>query len=154
MKPNRFIGKEEALEILKGGRYGVLSMVSAQGKPYGVPVNYFYEEEENALYFHCAVKGEKIDCMRKNKEVSFVVVRNEELIQKRFITHYESVLVRGIASFVTEERAKRMLLAKLCDVLVPEGSDRQQEVINKYIAAVMMVKIDIREISGKRNQDD
>ncbi|MCE1252879.1 MAG: pyridoxamine 5'-phosphate oxidase family protein [Anaerolineae bacterium] len=154
MKASRMMPQEEAYKILREGQYGVLSMSAKDGTPYGVPLNYFYVAEENAIYFHCAIKGRKLEYLKENNRVSFVVVGHEQLIPERFVTHYDSVILTGRSSLVAgvEEKTKRLL--QLCQSLAPEAVERRDEVIKKMLPAVEIVKIDILEISGKRNRDD
>ena len=40
----RELPKEEVMELLKNGEYGILSTVGGDGYPYGIPVNYVYTE--------------------------------------------------------------------------------------------------------------
>ena len=54
-RDDRALTNEQALEILRKGEYGVLSTVSQDGQPYGVPVSFAYAD--HALYFHGAVEG-------------------------------------------------------------------------------------------------
>lgn len=154
MKPNRKMTQEEAYKILKRGKYGVLSMSTKEGSPYGVPINYFYIPKDNALYFHCFIKGRKVDYLKENNRVSFVVVGDNEIIPERFVTHYESVIVTGLAHFITDRAEKTKRLIQLCQTLAPESVERRDEVIKKELSAVMIVRIDILEISGKRNRDE
>ncbi len=132
----------------------MLSVAAKDGAPYGVPLNYFYIPEENALYFHCFIKGRKLDYLKENNRVSFTVIGKEEIIPDRFVTHYESVVLTGKASIITdpEEKVKRLL--QLCQALAPEAIERRDEVINKQLSAVAIVKIEIQEITGKRNRDE
>jgi nitroimidazol reductase NimA-like FMN-containing flavoprotein (pyridoxamine 5'-phosphate oxidase superfamily) len=152
--PDRTISEKEAIEILRAGRYGVLSTASADGQPYGVPVNYCYAEKENSIFFHCARVGKKIENLTSNNRVSFVVVGYEDIIPERFITHYESVVVSGKASFVTDEAQKRIRLIQLCQKFAPEVLKRREEVIDKYLPAVAICEISFESLTGKRNNDD
>lgn len=152
--PNRTIPYSEALEILKAGRYGVLSTVSADGEPYGVPVNYCYSEQENCIFFHCAKAGKKLDNIRVNGRVSFVVVGCEEVVPDRFITHYESAIVTGTARLVENEADIRARLVELCGKFAPTALSRREEVIERYLPAVAICEIKIESLTGKRNNDD
>ena len=49
---DRQLNTEDTLSILEQGEYGILSTVSADGIPYGVPVSYTYFNQ--CIYFHCA----------------------------------------------------------------------------------------------------
>lgn len=151
---DRRMSEADALQILKNGKYGVISTSSSDGLPYGVPINYFYVEEENAIYFHCFIKGRKMDNIKENNRVSFVVVGKEEIIPERFVTHYESVMVAGRAVLITDDGEKARRLMQLCETLTPTSIKRREELIKKSLPAVAIVKIEIDEITGKRNQDD
>ena len=58
-RKDKEIGTDEAINLLTKCEYGVLSTVGNDGQPYGVPLNYTYKD--NCIYFHCALKGHKID---------------------------------------------------------------------------------------------
>ncbi len=150
-RPERRIAENEAKEILKKGTFGVLSAVRKNGAPYGVPINYFYCEEDGALYFHCAKTGLKNDCILVDSRVSFAVVGRSYIDQVNFSTMYESVIVEGLASIIEGDDEKRLRLVQLCKALAPSSPD-YGETIEKYLAAVTIVKIDIKSISGKANR--
>lgn len=153
LKPKRFVSTQEAIEILCQCNTGVLSMIGEDGKPYGVPINYICDLSENAIYFHCAKTGKKYEALHHHPNVSFVAVKEAQIIPERFITHYESVLIEGTASFLEEEQEMRQLLTKLCDQLAPGELEKRPEVIDIYIEAVSICKVEISTISGKRNLD-
>lgn len=67
-KKDRAIDITEALEILNKGEYGILSIITNEGYPYGVPLNYVYID--NCIYFHCAIEGQKLDSIKSNNKVS------------------------------------------------------------------------------------
>lgn len=142
-----------AIEIIKKNDYGILSTASLNAVPYGCAINYFYIENDNALYFHTKRVGTKMDNIKNNPEVSLFILDNCKIIPDRFITHYESVIVKGKASVITDEKLMREKLIQLCNRLAPNQLDRRDEVIEKYIKAVCICKIDIEEITGKKNED-
>lgn len=153
MKPERMIPEAEARQILKDCSLGTLSLVTPEGLPYGVPVNYLYDEDANALYFHCALEGKKMDCLLANPRVSFSVYKNPVIVQERFTTHYDSALVTGTAQVISDPGEKRAALIAFSMALAPKGAYRLTEVADRSLHAVAMVKIRIEKAEGKRNRD-
>lgn len=154
MNPRRVMPQEEAIQVLQKGKYGIMSIATPDGEPYGVPLNYFYLPEEQAIYFHCFVKGRKLNILKENNRVSFAVIGQETIMPERFVTHYDSVIATGTASFITDPQEKTKRLIQLCDILAPGVLDRRDEVIRKQLAAVTIVKISVEQITGKKNRDD
>jgi len=145
---------EEAYEILKSSSYGVLSVADKNGTPYGVPLNYFYVKEDQALYFHGLIKGRKTDCLRENNKASFVVVHMEQVIPSRFVTHYDSVIAEGTIDFIEDEAQKREKIIQLCDRFAPGMQKKRDEIIAKEIRATIILKFNIESVVGKKNRDD
>jgi len=136
----------EARELLERGEYGVLSTRGSDGAPYGMPINYCVID--NAIYFHCAVEGHKLENIAVDDRVSFCVVGTTEVLPDRFTTRYESVIVSGNATEVMKEEKQRSLeglLAKYSAEYRLEGL--------AYIEAnggrTRVFRIDIDSICGK-----
>jgi uncharacterized protein len=145
-RSDRAVAESEAKEILSRGEYGVLSTVSADGQPYGVPVSYSYAGD--AIYFHCAVEGHKLDNIQANPRVSFCVVGRTEVIPADFGTHYESVIVFGSAAEVTgAEKVEGLLelVKKYSPDYIPAGLQE----IEKSGAKAKVYKITVETITGK-----
>ena len=70
---NQQISDAKCLEILKKEKRGVLSLLGDDGYPYGIPLNHFFSEEDNKIYFHCAKEGHKIDAIKNYEKASFCV---------------------------------------------------------------------------------
>ncbi len=153
MKPERMTSETAARDILKSCNLGTLSLVTPDGLPYGVPINYYYDEAKSALYLHCAPKGKKIDCLLAHPQVSFSVYKNPVIVEERFTTHYDSALVTGRAEIMADTEEKRAALTTFSMALAPSGAYRLQEVVDKYWKAVTMIRISIEKIEGKRNRD-
>lgn len=150
-RPERRMPDEAARRLLKEGVCGVLSVVDSGGAPYGVPLNYCYAEAENALFFHCAKEGRKVDCIRHDSRVTLTVVGRADIDAARFTTHYESVIVEGRAYFVEGDDERRLRLRQLCEALAPSAA-RRDAVIENSLSSVAVVRVDIESISGKCNR--
>ena len=53
-RANREIPEEAAKHLLKQSRRGVLAVNGDDGYPFAIPVNYFYDQEQDKIYFHGA----------------------------------------------------------------------------------------------------
>ena len=107
-RQDRAISEQEALDILLTGEYGILSTVSPDGQPYGVPVNFCVIE--NAIYFHGALEGHKISNISANDKVSFFVVGQTQILPRKFGTKYESTIVTGTSTEVFEQEKHKALV--------------------------------------------
>jgi len=139
-----------AKEILKSAEYGILSTVGANGYPYGIPLNYVYEN--NSIYFHSANTGAKLNNIKKiNNKVSFCVVPWEKAVAEKFTTEYESVIFFGKAFFV-EGKEKNRALELLVEKFSPEYSEKGKNMIDKEFDDTTIIRIDIDHITGKESK--
>ena len=53
------LSHDKIVEILKTEKRGVLSVIGDNGYPYGVPINYWYNEENGKLYLYDLVNIKK-----------------------------------------------------------------------------------------------
>ena len=60
---------EAAKDLLRNNMRGALCVNGDDGYPYAVPMNFYYDEEENKIYFHSAKKGHKIDSIINSDKV-------------------------------------------------------------------------------------
>ena len=51
-----------ALEVLDKAPYVTVSFIRPDGTPYGLPLS-LARTDERTFYFHCALEGEKLDCI-------------------------------------------------------------------------------------------
>src|SRR5512137_1999000 len=107
-RKDREISRQEAIEILDSAEYGVLSTVDRNGQPYGIPLSYVYKD--NAIYFHCAVAGQKLDNMADNAKVSFCVTGKTTVLPESFGTLYESAIAFGTAREVHDAERHQALV--------------------------------------------
>ena len=65
--------EDKAYQLLQEGEYGVMSMITPEGMPYGIPINYVWDGNDS-LYIHCAPEGKKLRCLQSSPQVSFAIV--------------------------------------------------------------------------------
>ncbi len=145
-RKDRAIPEEEAIAILHKAEYGVLSSVTADGKPYGVPLSFCLIDR--CLYFHCAVEGQNIDNIRQNNSVSFCAVQNTEVLPDKFATKYESVIVAGEVEEVFDLN-KQIALEGLLHKYSSEFFDKGLKYIEGLKEKTRVFKIAIAELTGK-----
>lgn len=145
----RKISDSESYEILKEGKYGVLSTMNTDGYAYGIPISYV--SLDNNIYFHCALKGSKLENIEKNNKVSFCVVGETEIIPEKFTSKYESVVVFGKAVEVYDEEKETALIA-LLDKYSTEYMDKGRMYVNSAKDKTKVMKIIIEHISGKASK--
>ncbi len=146
-RKDKKIGTDEAIKLLAGGEYGVLSTVDNDGQPYGVPLNYVYKD--NCIYFHCALIGHKIDNITNNPKVSFCVVGDTKVLPAEFSTHYVSAIAFGIAS-EAQGTERYNALIWLLEKYSTEFMEAGKEYIEKLDKATKVIKIEIGHVSGKK----
>jgi uncharacterized protein len=145
-RKDREIQRQEAEKLLSNCEYGVLSTIGADGRPYGVPLNFVYKN--NCIFFHCAVFGHKLENMENNPKVSFCVVGHTKVLPEKFATEYESAVVFGIASEaqgVERQNALLWLVEKYSSAHIENG----KRYIDQKEKAARVIKIEIDQISGK-----
>ena len=146
-RKDKEIGTDEVINLLTKCEYGVLSTVGNDGQPYGVPLNYAYKD--NCIYFHCALKGHKIDNIDDNPKVSFCTVGDTEVLPSEFSTNYVSAVAFGVASEVQgTERYNALVL--LLEKFSPGYMEEGKKYIEKLDKVTKVIKIEIQHISGKK----
>ena len=138
----------ECVEILNRNTSGVLAVSGDSGYPYAVPLSYIYDG--NALYFHCAKNGHKLDAIKNCDKVSFCVIDQDKVVPQEYTTYFRSVVIFGRASIVNSEDEIRTAIEKLAIKYNPaDDKEHRDAVIDKEYAAMLIVKIDIDHMTGK-----
>ena len=94
-KKKNEISAEAAKQLLHTERRGVFAVNGDDGYPYAVPVNFFYDEEANRIYFHGSRAGHKIDSVRRSDKVCFTVYGNETIRDEAWAPYMQSAVVFG-----------------------------------------------------------
>lgn len=143
--------KEEIEKILRENADGVLALTDADGWPYAVPINYFYED--GCLFMHCGKEGHRMDCLAHDTRASFCVVGANAINQPHLATDYKSVICFGRCVPVEDEAERKALVAELCRRLAPETSDEAVEKEYALFAKhLVILKMKIEHVTGKEGK--
>ncbi len=120
------------------------------GTPYCVPVSFGYCD--GRIYIHSAREGRKLEVLRANALVCFEFDVDVELIRKGsrpcdWTMGYRSVIGLAEAHFVTDEEEKR----KALNCIIKHYSGKSYDLRDEELEGVEVIRLDVREISGKRS---
>ena len=146
---NQELSKEESISLLKNEVRGVLSVLGDDDYPYGLPINYWYSEEENKIYFHGAREGHKIDAITKHDKVSFCVYDKGHKADGKKGLDYKSVIVFGRIKPV-EDREKTVDICRKLSAQFDFGEDYIEEEIKKFAKFVLCLELTPEHICGKK----
>lgn len=142
------ISDEECIQILKSIPRGVLSVIGDNGYPYGIPMDHWYSETDNTIYFHCAKLGHKIDAITACDKVSYCVMDEGYRNDGEWALNIKSVVVFGRMHIVEDESKKR----EICTNLVKKFTDDEeylQKEINNAFHRVCCLSLTIEHMTGK-----
>ena len=142
------ISNEECIEILTNEKRGVLSLIGDDEYPYGLPLNHYYDENDNCLYFHGAKEGHKIDAIKNNNKASFCVYEKGIKKENHWSVNVRSVIVFGKMHIIDDlEKCKEIAR----NIWWKFGTDEKEleEEVNHSANRVMCLKLEIEHITGK-----
>ena len=147
---------EKIKEFLNEEHVGRISSIDENGFPQIIPMNFVFLND--AVYMHSHVKGEKLDNIFRNNKVGFEADRELEFLPSYFEdpcnasladTLYISVVIKGMASFVSDREEKTLALNGLMKKYQPEGQYDPIKSDMRVLDAVSIIKITSQTLHGK-----
>ena len=147
-----------ALEVLDKAPYVTVSFTRPDGSPYGVPLS-LARTDDRTFYFHCALEGDKLDCIAANPTVALsAVTRCTPTVGPRdgsFTLQYKSAMAVGTAELVQGREEKIEALRAICQRFLPQHMDAFDIAIERSLERTAVVKITLTDPpTGKRKQYD
>lgn len=146
------ISIDTAKALLQSSRRGVLAVNGDDGYPYAIPINYFYDDDAQKLYFHGARAGYKVDALRACDKVCFTVYGNETIKEEDWAPFVQSVVVFGRCHLVESGARATTLLKQFAMKYYPS-----EQLVDENIAhegkAVQIFEIEVEYLSGKEIQE-
>ena len=151
-RKEREIDLNATRQLLHSSRRGVLAVNGDDGYPYAVPINYIYDEDSSAIYFHGAKAGHKFDAITACDKVCFTVYGNETIRETPWAPYLQSAVVFGRCRLLPPGPEATHRLQQLALKYYPDTQQVTDE-IAKSGKAVQMFEIQIEHITGKEIQE-
>ena len=143
------ITTEECKKVLKEEKRAAFSVIGDEGYPYTIPINFYYDEADNIIYFHGAKSGHKIDAIKNNSKVSISIIDQEDVIEEELTTYFRSIILFGKAKILQDDdeiyQAVNALGLKYCNDEVAVEKEIQRE-----WKALCCIEITIEYLTGKQ----
>lgn len=151
-RKDRQITDLEAIRaILDKAKVLHLAMIDGD-RPYVVPLNYGYTLENGALtlYLHSAREGRKLDVLRQNDRVAFVLETNVSQVSGgdipcKYGEAYASVMGEGRAVLLTDSAEKMAALS----ILMKTQTGRTFSFTPEMTDGVAVIRIDVDNFTAK-----
>ena len=139
---------EFAKNVISSCEYATFSTTNPNGSPYSVAISPVLIND--AVYFHCALKGQKLSNIQNNPNVCLSAVIGTKVDSGMFTMRYQSAVITGTASMITDPFEKTLALQKICEKYCPDNP-RVMEKITADLPCTGICKITISSITGKEN---
>jgi len=141
----------EILRIIREAKYVTIAMTDVDG-PYLVTLTHAYHEGKNAIYFHCAHEGRKVDILKRDNRVWGQALIDKGYVQASCDHLYETAQFKGRVTFVTDPDEKRLAL----ETMIRKNEAKPEPVVkdqidDESVGHVNIGRIDIESMSGKRS---
>jgi nitroimidazol reductase NimA-like FMN-containing flavoprotein (pyridoxamine 5'-phosphate oxidase superfamily) len=125
--------------------------LAVDDEPYVVPMNYghTFEDGKLTLYLHSALRGKKLDMMRRNPKVFFEIDCDHKPFEGdlpcQYGMVYSSIMGRGKAQIVEDVEEKKQAMVHL--MKTQTGKDFSFE--DRLVSIVAVIRIDVEEYTAK-----
>lgn len=145
------LDKQQIDSLLDRAEVASLATINANGTPYVTPVHFWYQA--GAIYVHGLPAGQRIDNIKADPAVCLTVYEMKGLLLDSAgkpcdtNTNYQSVILQGTASLLTDVGDKKTVLEGLIKKYTPALSDRVLP--ENMIKGTAVLKIRVDAATGK-----
>ena len=150
-KDREVTDREAVRAILDKAKVLHLAMID-NGRPYVVPLHYGYSLDDDGLtlYLHSAKEGRKLDVLRKNDRVAFVLETDVSLISGgelacKYGSAYASVMGEGQATLLTDPDQKAAAL----QTLMRTQTGRAFPITPAMTESVAVIRVNVDSFTAK-----
>jgi len=140
---------EECLELLKTAPRGILSVTGDDGWPYGMPMNFWYNEEDGKIYFHSAKRGHRTDSLLWDSRASFCVLDEGTVLEGDWAPTIRSVIAFGRIEYLEDKEKALELVRKLSYKYTSDEAFIDEE-IRRFASGFRLFSMTVEHLTGKR----
>ena len=140
------LSDNECREILKSEVRGVLAVNGDGGYPYALPINFYFDEESNKIYFHSGKAGHKLDAIARSEKVSFCVYDNGYHKDGHWSLNIRSVIIFGKIRIVDDWSEE--LMVNFCKRFTDDMEYIYDE-IERFKSNTAVLCLNIEHMTGK-----
>ena len=139
--------------LLASNRRGILAMNGDNGYPYAIPINYFYDNKTQKIYFHGAKAGHKVDALKASDKVCFTVYGDEHIDESEpWAPYVQSAVVLGKCRLLESGSDSIARLKEFAMKYYPDETLADEQIARNG-RATQMFEITIEHMSGKQVQE-
>ena len=142
------VSDEICRKILREEWRGVLAVHGEDGYPYALPIDFYYNEEKNKIYFHCAKEGHKLDAIRADNRVSFCVYDKGFRKDGDWALNITSVIIFGRIRIIDDPEETLVTVRKFGEKFFPTQKELDDEIL-RSLARVQMLELTPDHMTGK-----
>jgi nitroimidazol reductase NimA-like FMN-containing flavoprotein (pyridoxamine 5'-phosphate oxidase superfamily) len=148
---NEILDEEEKRLLLKNGNHVSIALCAGD-VPYIITMSYGHDPRSRCLYFHCANKGDKLDYIRQNQNACATLIKDNGYLETKCDHDYETLIIRGKISIVTELDEKKRGLQILLEHLEkdPEPIFARNIKDERSYDSVTILRLDMESVIGKK----
>lgn len=152
-KERKINDKNKIREILLKGKYVTISMCR-RDEPYIITLSYGFDEAQNALYFHSANLGLKLDILKENSNVCATIIEDLGYINGACSHKYRSVVFWGNMTIINELGEKKHAFDVLLDHLEENPNKLKKRFFKneKSYEDTCIMRLDIVRVTGKASE--
>lgn len=145
-RKKQMLSPVECKEILKQEVRGVLAVNGDYGYPYALPINFYFDDVNNKIYFHTGKIGHKLDAIANCDKVSFCVYDKGYHKDGHWSLNIRSVIIFGRIHIVDDWSDE--LMVDFCKRFTVD-TDYIYSEIEKFRSNTTVLCIEIEHMTGK-----
>lgn len=143
------VSDDECKTVLKEEKRAAFSVIGDDGYPFTIPINFYYDEADNRIYFHGAKEGHKIDAIKRCNKVCLTTWNQGFKKEGNWEWNATSVVVFGKVKFVDDPVIIADRLRKLAAKYYPTVEEVETEMVSPAFNNVQILAIEIEHMTGK-----
>lgn len=147
-RKKQVLTSKQITKILNTEKRGVLSVYGENGYPYGLPINFWYNEDNGYIYFHSGKNGHKNDAIAKNNKVSFCVYDEGYKKDGEWALNISSVIIFG-KIHILDDWEKSLEIYRRLSLKFTSDTDYIDTEIEKFAKNTICYELQPEHITGK-----